>query len=426
MISLELFSGAGGLAKGLELSGFRHAALVENNKHAYASLCHNFDATKIFYGDIRAFDLEQLEHIDIVAGGPPCQPFSLGGKHQADRDNRDMFPAAIRAIERLKPKAFIFENVKGLLRPTFADYFEYIILRLSYPSFAPETDWRQHLSELRQMGQLSKNSEYNVQFKLINAANYGVPQSRERVVIVGIRADLNHAWSFPPETHSADRLFWEMQVTGEYWERHKVCQSERSLIAQAIEDKRSKLVEKYGFFEPTSLPWRTLRKALHHLPEPQLDHGISDHIFRDGARIYPGHTGSTLDLPAKTIKAGGHGVPGGENMIRFPDGSVRYLTILEAKLLQTFPSDFVIQGGWGEAMRQIGNAVPVLLAETIGHELGKVVKAYDSGSVRIELINKRSPPLLGKLNNKLGAFADRGINANLSSMFFDDNLLSDR
>jgi len=375
MKSLELFSGAGGLAKGLELSGFKHAALVENNKHAYASLCENFDAKKVFFGDVRAFNLERLKNIDVVAGGLPCQPFSLGGKHKADQDNRDMFPSAIRAIETLKPKAFIFENVKGLLRQTFADYFEYIILRLTYPGFTAETGWQQHLDELRQVSQLSDGgTQYNVQFKLINAANYGVPQTRERVVIVGIRSDLNCPWSFPPETHSADRLLWDMHVTGEYWEQHKICQSNRPLIDKAMEDKIFRLTEKYGMFELASTPWQTVRNALNHLPDPQSNHGISDHIFRDGARIYPGHTGSTLDAPAKTIKAGDHGVPGGENMIRFPDGTVRYLTILEAKLLQTFPNDFVIKGVWGEAMRQVGNAVPVLLAETIGHELVKTLK----------------------------------------------------
>lgn len=233
MNSLELFSGAGGLAKGLELAGFKHAALVENNKHAYASLCENFDPKKVFFGDVRDFDLETLSNIDLVAGGPPCQPFSLGGKHQADRDKRDMFPAAIRAIERLKPKAFIFENVKGLLRKTFADYFEYILLRLTYPSFNAEVnlDWQEHLGELRSVNKLSYSGiKYNVQFKSIDAANYGVPQKRERVIIVGVRSDLECNWLFPPETHSADRLFWDMYVTGEYWERNKVSESERPLI----------------------------------------------------------------------------------------------------------------------------------------------------------------------------------------------------
>jgi DNA (cytosine-5)-methyltransferase 1 len=372
MKSLELFSGAGGLAKGLELAGLKHSALIEFNKHAYASLCENFDAEKVFLGDVRDFNLEMLDNIDVVAGGPPCQPFSLGGKHQADQDNRDMFPYAIRAIETLKPKAFIFENVKGLLRQTFADYFKYVVLRLTYPSFpaAANSDWRQHLSELRSLSRLSyAGIKYNVQFKLINAANYGVPQTRERVVIVGVRSDLKRAWLFPSETHSVDRLLWDMHITGEYWEQHKICKSERPLIDKSVEDKIFRLTEKYGMFEPALMPWQTVRDALSNLPNPKSNHGISDHIFRDGARIYAGHTGSTLDSPAKTIKAGDHGVPGGENMIRFPDGKVRYLTVLEAKRLQTFPDDFVIKGVWGEAMRQIGNAVPILLAETIGHEL---------------------------------------------------------
>jgi DNA (cytosine-5)-methyltransferase 1 len=380
MKSLELFSGVGGLAKGLELSGLKHSALVELNKHAYASLCENFDAEKVFLGDVRDFNLEMLDNIDVVAGGPPCQPFSLGGKHKADQDNRDMFPYAIRAIETLKPKAFVFENVKGLLRQTFADYFEYVVLRLTYPSFMAggDSDWKQHLGELRSLSQLPyAGIKYNVQFKLINAANYGVPQMRERVVIVGVRSDLKRSWLFPPETHSADRLFWDMYVTGEYWERHKIRRSECPLIDKSVEDKMFRLMEKYRMFAPALMPWQTARDALNNLPDPKSNHGISDHIFRDGARIYPGHTGSILDAPAKTIKAGDHGVPGGENMIRFPDGKVRYLTVLEAKRLQTFPDDFVIKGVWGEAMRQIGNAVPVLLAETIGHEIVKTLNGHN-------------------------------------------------
>jgi DNA (cytosine-5)-methyltransferase 1 len=380
MNSLELFSGAGGLAKGLELAGFKHAALVEINKHAYASLCKNFDAEKVFGGDVRDFNLELLDNnIDIVAGGPPCQPFSLGGKHQADRDNRDMFPDAIRAIEQLKPKAFVFENVKGLLRKTFSDYFNYILLRLTYPSFsaAVNLDWRHHLGELCNVSQQSYGgTKYNVQFKLLNAADYGVPQTRERVIIVGIRSDLKSSWSFPPATHSTERLFWDMYVTGEYWEQYKICQLNRPLLDRSMEGKIFKLKEKYGMSAPALMPWQTLRDALHNLPDPQSNHGIGDHVFRDGARIYPGHTGSSLDSPAKTIKAGDHGVPGGENMLRFADGSVRYMTVLEAKRLQTFPDDFVIKGGWGEAMRQIGNAVPVLLAQRIGDELIKTLVAH--------------------------------------------------
>jgi DNA (cytosine-5)-methyltransferase 1 len=382
MKTLEIFSGAGGLAKGLELSGFKHTAFVEFNRHACESLSENFGSARVFFGDIKDFDLDSLENIDIVAGGPPCQPFSLGGKHKANQDNRDMFPYAIRAIERLAPKVFLFENVKGLLRQTFSKYFEYIILRLSYPDFSSSgnVDWEKHLNELRSIGQIPYiGKKYNVQFKLINAADYGVPQTRERVVIVGARSDLSLSWSFPAATHSEDKLLWDMYVTGEYWERHNISKSLRPNFDTPLNEKIFQLKDKYGMFEPELLPWKTVRDILFDTPDPRSDHGITDHIFRDGARTYPGHTGSDFDWPSKTIKAGGHGVPGGENMIRFGDGSLRYLTTFEAKRIQTFPDNFVIKGAWGEAMRQIGNAVPVLLAEKIGCELARALNAAPPG-----------------------------------------------
>ncbi|WMP15971.1 DNA cytosine methyltransferase [Thiothrix lacustris] len=347
MKTLELFSGAGGLAKGLELAGFHHVKLVEFNKHACATLKANFGAEKVFAGDIRDFSYDGLQGVDIVAGGPPCQPFSLGGKHQADQDHRDMFPYAINAIRELQPKAFIFENVKGLLRPSFADYFEYIVLRLTYPDYKPKfgLDWQLHLQLLRKLKyETHQGLKYNMAYQLVNAADYGVPQSRERVFMVGIRADLDVEWVFPTPTHANPK-------------------------------KLDVLKNGHGLFPTALKPWQTVRDALGHLPDPRSsNHTIPDHIFRDGARVYPGHTGSDHDWPAKTLKAGGHGVPGGENMLRYRDGSLRYFTVHEAKLLQTFPADFHIEGAWGEAMRQIGNAVPVLLAQTFGQELHKTLR----------------------------------------------------
>src|SRR5690606_17264971 len=96
---------------------------------------------------------------------------------------------------------------------------------------------------------------------------------------------------------------------------------------------------------------------------------IPNHRFQVGARTYVGHTGSPLDEPAKTLKAGVHGVPGGENMLRRPDGTVRYFTVRESARLQTFPDDYVFHGSWTETMRQLGNAVPVDLAETIARSV---------------------------------------------------------
>lgn len=370
MKSFEIFSGAGGLAKGLELAGFKHRSFVEFNKDACKSLRENFDPKIIFEGDIAQFDLSTLSEIDIVSGGPPCQPFSLGGKHKADQDKRDMFPYAIRAIEKLQPKAFIFENVKGLLRQTFSEYFSYVILRLTYPNceILNQEDWSSHSKRLSKINSKEYSGvRYDVQFKLLNSANYGVPQVRERVIIVGIHSNINKKWTYPVSTHSQDRLNWDKHVTGEYWKRH-------NLPDQRNESVGSKLAAKYGIFPPEEKAWQTIRDCLGAVPHPSKDHGIVDHIFRDGARTYPGHTGSDIDEPAKTIKAGGHGVPGGENMIRFEDGSVRYFTVHEAKLIQTFPEDYVVTGAWGEAMRQIGNAVPVQLANAIGSHLINLIK----------------------------------------------------
>ncbi|MGL5905837.1 MAG: DNA cytosine methyltransferase [Shewanella sp.] len=365
MKSLEIFSGTGGLAKGLELAGFEHAAFVEFNKNACASLRKNFNSEAVFEGDIADFNLNNISGVDIVAGGPPCQPFSLGGKHKSHNDNRDMFPYAINCIEHLKPKAFFFENVKGILRPSFSKYFEYILLRLSYTELKINNgeSWEQHLIRLQHVKDVEyKKENYHVTFKLINAADYGIPQKRERVLIVGFRSDLNINWHFPEPTHSEDRLSWDKYVTGKYWTRHNTPNQKNDLIANQMK-------EKYGIFPPEKLPWLTVRDALIDVPDPNTLHQIPDHVFKDGAKIYPGHTGSMIDEPAKTIKAGSHGVPGGENMIRYDDDSVRYLTTYEAKLIQTFPKEFSVTGSWGEAMKQIGNAVPVKLAEVIGKEL---------------------------------------------------------
>lgn len=382
MFSLELFSGAGGMAKGLELSGFDHRAFVEYNIDACKTLRENYNPSIVHEIDVRDFEFASFTDVDLIAGGPPCQPFSLGGKHLGNSDARDMFPYAINAIEKLTPKAFIFENVKGLLRNSFSEYLEYIIQRLKYPSFHSNkrNGWKDHLLSLRNICHHSYDDlHYNVSYKLVNAANYGVPQRRERVIIVGIRHDIDSPWQFPTETHSEERLYWDKYVSGEYWDRHRIGENQRPTFDSNKLRAAEKLRSDWGLFSPPGKAWVTVRDAIEGLPDPRSNHGITDHLFRPGARTYPGHTGSEIDLPSKTIKAGGHGVPGGENMIRFHDGTVRYFTVLEAKRIQSFPDDYVIHGSWGEAMRQIGNAVPVKLANIIGDSIYNLLGSKDFG-----------------------------------------------
>ena len=122
-----------------------------------------------------------------------------------------------------------------------------------------------------------------------------------------------------------------------------------------------------------------MRDALAGLPDPetspQAARGFLNHRFQAGARSYAGHTGSPLDEPGKTLKAGVHGVPGGENMLARPDGSVRYFSVRESARLQTFPDSYVFNGAWSEAMRQLGNAVPVTLAQVVGADVARHLKA---------------------------------------------------
>ena len=379
MRSIELFAGAGGLGMGVALAGFRSAEIVERDQACCDTLRENarrevapVAGWTVTQGDVRAIDFSRHEgSVQLVAGGPPCQPFSIGGKHRAHKDSRDMFSEAVRALREVRPAAFIFENVKGLTRASFQNYFEYIRLQMTHPEIVlrDDEDWLSHHGRLErhETRGRSKGLRYNLICHLANAADYGVPQKRERVFFVGFRSDLDVAWKFPDATHSADSLAWEQYRSGDYWSRHSVGWKERT-VSEPARARAWKLGE-----APSLAPWRTVRDALVGLPDPERQKGAAakfrNHRQQAGARAYTGHTGSPLDAPAKTLKAGVHGVPGGENMLARPDGSVRYFSVRESARLQTFPDDFGFEGPWSEAMRQLGNAVPVTLARVVAQDV---------------------------------------------------------
>lgn len=389
--SIELFSGAGGLALGLHSAGFSPAALLERDKDS----CDNIKAnikngfTGISGWNVVQADVRRIRYSDygpdirFVTGGPPCQPFSLGGKHKAHTDTRDMFPEAVRAVRELRPQGFIFENVKGLLRKSFSSYFNYILLQLSHPDVVARNgmDWTKHLRLLEgyHTSSVDRGLEYNVVFRLLNAADYGVPQQRHRVVIVGFRNDLNVRWSFPDPTHSKQALIYAKYGDGAYWEEHRIAKKHRPKSSEQ-EKQAVQMIDKTFLGER----WRTVRDAIADLPDPRggAAGGFSNHEFRDGARPYAGHSGSVLDEPSKTIKAGAHGVPGGENMLVLDDGALRYYTVRESARIQTFPDDYLFCGSWTESMRQIGNAVPVKLAGIIGKSVIKQMETIGGRQCR--------------------------------------------
>ncbi len=366
MRSVELFAGGGGLALGTHLAGFTTEVVAEWDRWACDTLRENRDrgyplvsGIDIREGDVRAVDWSALsEGVDLVSGGPPCQPFSGGGKGNAANDKRDMFPATAEVIRALRPRAFIVENVRGLTRSAFSDYYSYIQLRLGHPELTARDGetWGDHYARLQaEHTSIRSDLQYKVLPTLVNAADYGVPQQRWRVFFVGFRSDVDAEWSFPDPTHSSAALR-ASQEDGSYWDYHKVPKKHRVVTVRGSRKTDSQLK-----------PWRTVRDALEGLPEPTVDGSPTylNHVLQLGARSYPGHTGSHIDAPAKALKAGVHGVPGGENMLRDVNGAVRYFTVREAARLQTFPDRYRLHGPWGEAMRQLGNAVPVLLAETV-------------------------------------------------------------
>ena len=129
-------------------AGFKHLAVVERNPHACETIRRNQQLGHplvrdwpLHEADVTKFDFSQFEDkVDLLAGGPPCQPFSLGGKHRGKEDKRDLFPEMIRAVREIRPKFVLVENVKGLLRPSFAPYFDYILKRLEQPEITKKPD----------------------------------------------------------------------------------------------------------------------------------------------------------------------------------------------------------------------------------------------------------------------------------------------
>ena len=172
MQSIEFCAGAGGQALGLEQAGFRHAALVEIESDFAKTLKLNRPAWDVRATDMAEFDGTSFKGVELLTAGLPCPPFSVAGKQLGEKDERNLFPAALRLIDEIKPKAVMIENVRGFLSAVFEDYRAYLKKELSKLGY--HTDWR-----------------------LLNASDFGVPQLRPRVVIVALRKDLVDAFDWP-------------------------------------------------------------------------------------------------------------------------------------------------------------------------------------------------------------------------------------
>jgi DNA (cytosine-5)-methyltransferase 1 len=195
--SLEICAGAGGQALGLEQGGFDHLAVVEHDRHACATLRVNRPYWDVLREDVKTWDATRYQgQVDLFAAGVPCPPFSKAGKQLGAKDDRDLFPHAMRLVRQCGPQAVMFENVRGFLDASFENYRADLDLQL-------------------------RDAGYITFWKLHQASNYGVPQLRPRTVIVGLRKEAarHFAWPRPcnePPPTVGEALFELMASAG--WE----------------------------------------------------------------------------------------------------------------------------------------------------------------------------------------------------------------
>ncbi len=306
--SIEICAGFGGQALGLEMAGFHHVALIEYEKDYCDILAKNRPCWNVLCEDVKNFSgLSFRGKIDLFAGGVPCPPFSIAGKQLGSADERDLFPEAIRLIGEIMPRAVMLENVRGFLSPSFDEYRHFI------------------LSQIENLG-------YNVQIKLLNACDFGVPQLRPRVVIVGIRKDIKKDFTYPSGNKSqtktvSDTLADLMGANG--WLGLETWKNQATDIAPTIVGGS----KKHG--GPDLGPARA-RKAWAEL-------GIN------GAGI--------ADYPPE------------KDFIGMPK-----LTPRMVARIQGFPDDWKIAEKKTKACRMIGNAFPPPVAKAVGLEIRKVLE----------------------------------------------------
>jgi DNA (cytosine-5)-methyltransferase 1 len=301
---VSLFSGAGGFDLGFIQAG--HTVLWANdiNDDCAATYKHNI-GDHFVLGDIKNIPTTLIPDCDIVIGGFPCQGFSQANRNRNNGDARNnLYLEFVRVVKDKKPKYFVAENVRGLLSIDKGEAIKTIV------------------TDFQQLG-------YAVDYKVFNAADFGVPQNRKRVIIIGVRYDeFTGKFPFPTPSHSQN--------------------------PSLLHDK-----------------WVTIGDALKDIPEPEEEHNLKNHIYskyKVTDRNFTGHRKTDPNKPSPTILA----KDTGGNVATHHPKNHRRMSVRESAFIQTFPSDFEFLGAMGSMYRQIGNAVAVLFARKIGEEFAKL------------------------------------------------------
>jgi len=325
LTAIDLFSGAGGLSLGLDSAGWDVKAALEFNETAIETHALNMPGVEHLCEDVRTVNFKQFKGIDLVAGGPPCQPFSVSGKQLGSNDTRDMIPEFIRAVKEAKPKAFLMENVAGLTTQKFMPYLE------------------------AQLEELSK-LKYNIKWVVLNAADYGVPQKRLRLFIIGTAK--SYDFDFPNPTHGTDETPY---ITVK--EALKGTPRDTPNTAKVVYAKNP-ILRKSPF----------AGMLLNGKGRPLNMNGVSHTIPATAG----GNRTHILDPKGVLKKYHVHLLKGGKPRTGEVEGCKR-LTVKQSARLQTFPDWFEFTGRRSQQYTQIGNAVPPTLASAVATELLKAV-----------------------------------------------------
>jgi DNA (cytosine-5)-methyltransferase 1 len=371
-ISISLFTGAYGLDLGLEQAGFHTVTVVEKDRDAVKTIALNrpFFQESAISREIQNVTSQQLleeggrvlnlgralkpQEVDLVTGGPPCQPFSTAGKRGSVMDPRgSLFMDFIRIVKEVQPRFLLMENVKGLLsaplrhRPINQRGKDYPPLE---PDEMPGAALKVVLSEMQAIG-------YNVVYNLLEAADYGVPQNRERVIFIGSRDGETATFPIP-----------------------KYCKAGQTLPKwRTLKDALTGLVDvepEFMSYSENRLKYLRLLEAgqnWRHLPE-ELKKEAMGGAYNSGGGKVGFYRRLSWNKPSPTITTSPH--QKATDMCHPVE--LRCLTVRESARIQTFPDDWIFYGSVSSKYKQIGNAVPVLLAKELGSYLFNLIQGNRS------------------------------------------------
>jgi DNA (cytosine-5)-methyltransferase 1 len=328
--AIDIFSGAGGLSLGLKDAGWNVQAAIEFDRTAIQTHEENFGGVRHISDDVRNLRFDQFRDIDLVAGGPPCQPFSVSGKRLGTFDVRDMVPEFVRAVKEARPKAFLMENVAGLKAAKFNSYLE------------------TRISELYCLG-------YSVFSRVLTASDYGVAQNRKRLFLVGIRGDAQqNMFAFPEPTHGPSG--------------REPYRTVRETLADVPQDTPNNA--KVVFCKNPVLRSSPFAGMMFNGKGRPLNYDGLAHTIPASAG---GNRTHILDPLGATVAYHAELIAGKKPRVGQLEG-VRRLTVRESARLQSFPDDFKFTGRQSSRYSQVGNAVPPKLAFAVADQIRRALK----------------------------------------------------